>query len=539
MERTDSEKQILELNFRNGFIDERREASPFDSEKMLQLLPETVVDKRTLQLLEIHELFGALDHTVTRVGSARLFHSLVNPSESIELIHAKQDSYAELSGNERLKQGIREFLERFKTGEKHLFRLINAHLNPVASYGDYRQAMTAIRTMLAEARKIAQPETVYLDSLLKNILGFAGADVHALTTGPVHRTFSGVLTRAEKKWFAPSWRFRPSHFSKGSLVPALPGLFFGVAWQTGAWLDPAIAQTMFYMTSWLNVFGFLHGGVVKPFIDYYTAVLPVRQRLIDSNHFASSLEAVAAIDELLSFVTYGERFPHPTVLPEVTNQGRHYFIADELRNPIHGKSNVRYVPNDVRLDAERLTFITGPNSGGKTTICKTIAQNQLLGQIGAPVAARRARMNMADMITYQAPAFDTLNDTEGRFGTELKVTRDVFYRVTPKSLTILDEIAEGTTSHEKLELSVDILHGFAAIGNTTLMVTHSHEMVEHFQKQGKGQYLQVEFDGEQPTHRIGEGISTDSHALRVAEKIGFSPEDIRKYLLEKGYLQEG
>ena len=150
--------------------------------------------------------------------------------------------------------------------------------------------------------------------------------------------------------------------------------------------------------------------------------------------------------------------------------------------------------------------------------------------------ASSARINMADQITYQAPAFDTLIDEEGRFGTELKVTRDIFFATTPQSLVILDEIAEGTTTHEKMSLSGDIMEGFYTIGNNTLLVTHSSELVEHFRKQNKGQYLQVEFKGSKPTHRLVPGVSSESHALRVATKIGFSPDDIRDHLTEKGYI---
>ena len=145
-------------------------------------------------------------------------------------------------------------------------------------------------------------------------------------------------------------------------------------------------------------------------------------------------------------------------------------------------------------------------------------------------------MSLADKIAYQAPSFDSLNDPEGRFGTELKVTKNIFFSVTPKSLAILDEIAEGTTTHEKMVLSVDILNGFYVKANNTLLVTHSYELVERFREQGIGQYLQVEFKDELPTHRIVEGISKDSHALRVARKIGFAPEHIDKHLREEGYL---
>jgi DNA mismatch repair ATPase MutS len=301
-------------------------------------------------------------------------------------------------------------------------------------------------------------------------------------------------------------------------------------------MEPAMAESMFLATSWLSIIGLLYGGIVNPMFDFESAVLPIRRRLLESNHFVSAIEAVAAIDELLSFVTYSQAVPHPTSLPEVTNGGVHYFFAENLRNPVMAKNDKNFVANDVDLDAPRLSFITGPNSGGKTTYCKTIAQSQILGQIGAPIVATRAKINMTDKLTYQAPAFDTLNDPEGRFGTELKETRDIFYSVTPKSLAILDEIAEGTTAHEKMNFSVDIMNGLHAIGCNTLLVTHSAELVERFQEMEKGQYLQVEFDGDKPTHRLIHGISLESHAYRVARKIGFASEDIARYLQEKGYM---
>jgi DNA mismatch repair protein MutS len=84
------------------------------------------------------------------------------------------------------------------------------------------------------------------------------------------------------------------------------------------------------------------------------------------------------------------------------------------------------------MNGTRLSFISGPNSGGKTTICKSIVQNQLLAQMGSYVLADKATINIADMIRYQAPKFDGLQDDEGRFGTELSRTRDIFYSTSPQ-----------------------------------------------------------------------------------------------------------
>jgi DNA mismatch repair protein MutS len=530
----ESEKLVIELNYRNDIIDERNENQAFDSRKMFGLLTETVADKRTMELVEIHDLFEAMDHTITKVGSAHLFHSLANPPESIELIHAKQDSFCELESNVKLQSSIIEFLTVFSQGENDLFKFLNAHMQALLPYNDFIEATNTIKYMM-EAAKTPEPETIYLDSLFKSILSFVASPAASMVAGPRYRTSKGLKAAEEKKsWLRLS--FRPSRFTLGTFLPAFPGLFFGAGWLFG-FMNEGLAFTLFMLTAWMSFFGIIYGGVIKPIFDYETAILPLRNRLIHSNRFGSAIEAVAAIDELMSFVNFSQAPPHhPTCMPEFTNKPHHHFIAKDLRNPTQSAGDPDYVPNDINLDGCRATFITGPNSGGKTTICKTIIQNQILGQIGAPVMASSAKINMADQITYQAPAFDTLIDEEGRFGTELKVTRDIFYATTPKSLVILDEIAEGTTTHEKMSLSGDIMEGFYTIGNNTLLVTHSSELVEHFKLQNKGQYLQVEFAGDKPTHRMIPGISSESHALRVATKIGFSPDDIRAHLLEKDYL---
>lgn len=536
MDIVDSEELIIELNYRNDLVDERLSDERFNSHKMFDLLPESCVDKRTLRVIEVHDLFKAIDHTKTAVGSARLFHSLMNPSESIESVHAKQDSFLELQNNQPLRRAIATFLGRFAENENDLFKYLNAHMHPMLAYVDYKNAMQAILQMLSDVKGLPQPETVYLDSLIKSILSFNGSPACSLVRGPVLRTLRGVKARSEKAFFTLALRFAPRRFGFGALLPALPGIYFGLAWLFG-FFHPGFAKAMFLLTAWASVLGAAYGALLKPMIDYETAILPVRKRLLDSNRFASAIEGVAAIDELLSFVEFGEDMGHATVLPEVTNEESHFFVARDLKNPVQAKRDPNFVGNDVNLTSARMSFITGPNSGGKTTYCKSIVQNQILAQIGCPVVASAAMINMADRITYQAPSFDTLSDPEGRFGTELKVTRDIFYSVSPKSLAILDEIAEGTTTHEKMTFSVDIMKGFYAIGNNTLLVTHSHELVDKFMQEGKGQYLQVDFDGGKPTHKMVPGVSKDSHALRVAKKINFSPEDMQRHLKERGYVE--
>ena len=212
----------------------------------------------------------------------------------------------------------------------------------------------------------------------------------------------------------------------------------------------------------------------------------------------------------------------------MVNRDSHYLAAEDMANPFYF-DDASFVRNSLELD-KILLFLSGPNSGGKSTLCRTITQNQILAQIGSYVLASSAEITPADFIFYQNPSFDALEDEQGRFGTELKRTRDIFYAVSPRSFVVLDELAEGTTYEERMEVSTDILDGFYKMGNTTILVTHNHALAQQYRNRGVGQHLMAQFVDENPTYVIIEGISTVSHASRIASQIGFSREDIAEHL---------
>ena len=83
-----------------------------------------------------------------------------------------------------------------------------------------------------------------------------------------------------------------------------------------------------------------------------------------------------------------------------------------------------------------------------------------------------------------------------------------------------------------MEASSNVLNGFYRKGNSTLLITHNHQLVDNFVRQGIGLARQVEFANDAPTYKLIDGISRVSHADRVAKKIGFSKEDIDNYLAD-------
>ena len=81
-----------------------------------------------------------------------------------------------------------------------------------------------------------------------------------------------------------------------------------------------------------------------------------------------------------------------------------------------------------------------------------------------------------------------------------------------------------------MEASSNVLNGFYRKGNSTILITHNHQLVDKFVRDRIGLPRQVEFANDAPTYKLIEGISRVSHADRVAKKIGFSKEGIDNYL---------
>ncbi|QSG04980.1 MutS-related protein [Halapricum desulfuricans] len=65
-----------------------------------------------------------------------------------------------------------------------------------------------------------------------------------------------------------------------------------------------------------------------------------------------------------------------------------------------GEHGLQYPTANAPPSGDRVTVLTGANSGGKTTLLETLAQVQLLAQMGLPVPARAAEVGLVDAIVF-------------------------------------------------------------------------------------------------------------------------------------------
>lgn len=506
-----------------------------------------VIDPKTYDVIEVDALFKAVNHTQTSMGNLVLYRALSRPITDANVLQQKQDALRELESNPTLHRALQRLIDDSMLGEESLNHLLygefigglatdepidGSHKLEFGGYGynQYKDGTEFVVALVKTVDELPPSESAYLNELFKAIRDFGQSHTYALMRGPVYPTGGKFKTQDEKTSLAPAFRFQPSMFKPLPLLIFIAAIY-GIDYAFSTMLPELGASYIGYGLLALAVPAFPVIMLTMSISDRDSIIYPLRQQFRHSPELAKALEALGMIDELLSHQKYAQSCTGKMVLPEIISNKYHQLNVHNASNPLLQQTMPNYVPNDISLkNSDRLLIITGPNSGGKTAYCKTVAQIQLLGQAGCYVPASSAQLVPVDHIFYQVPDPSRLDAGIGRFGHELQRTREIFFNSTPLSLVILDELSEGTTFEEKMTLSEYILKGFKELGASTLLVTHNHELCDRLQDEAIGQYLQVEFAEQGPTHQMITGISRDSHADHVATKIGFSKKDVEKHL---------
>lgn len=504
-------------------------------------LGEGVIDQATFATIEMDKLFDTMNFADTIVGQSTLFRSLTQPLTEREAIRAKQEALREIQDEPGVRDNLEQIVQGCAAREKHLHRLLFGEFlstfgtareeHQIEGYGykQYRRGVRFVLDLVGYIHASGTPRSTYLQAIFKRILAFSASGTYSMMLGPVYNTEKGFQSKEERKGsFTPATIFKPNIF-KPLLIAAIIAVIWGVTaffpTDMFSFSTSAIPVAAIFFIPMLLVYFPVVGSY-----DRDHCIIPLRNQFKECDELADALDALGELDELLALIKYAEHYGSSMVLPDMIVGDKHSIELTDAKNPLLGFGKPDYVANSFAMTAEKLVFITGPNSGGKTAFCKTITQIQILAQIGSYVPAEKARLAVADRVFYQAPELSHLDDGEGRFGTELKRTKDIFLASSAQSLVVLDEMAEGTTFEEKMESSANVLDGFYRKGNDTILITHNHQLVDAFIKQGIGAAKQVEFAQDHPTYRLIEGISRVSHADRVARKIGFSKQDIDNYL---------
>jgi DNA mismatch repair protein MutS2 len=184
------------------------------------------------------------------------------------------------------------------------------------------------------------------------------------------------------------------------------------------------------------------------------------------------------------------------------------------------------IPTSIELEGEgRELVITGPNTGGKTVVLKTVGLLALMAQSGMPVPADRAELPVFDAALADIGDYQSIEQNLSTFSAHVTNIDFISRTATPQSLVLLDELGSATDPEEGAALAVAIAEHFRRIGCTTIISTH-HTSLKVFGANTTGVInASVGFDEAtlQPTYELKIGVPGASAGINIAQRLGLNP----------------
>jgi DNA mismatch repair protein MutS2 len=184
------------------------------------------------------------------------------------------------------------------------------------------------------------------------------------------------------------------------------------------------------------------------------------------------------------------------------------------------------VPLDIRLGRDfNMLIITGPNTGGKTVVLKTIGLICLMARAGMHVPAGYANIPLHDRVFADIGDEQSLEQSLSTFSSHMSRIIRILRTATPQSLVLLDELGAGTDPAEGGALGEAILKRLVELGCSAVVVTHLGKLKTFAVARPGVENASVDFDLKtlQPTYHLTIGTIGSSNALEIAERLGMPP----------------
>jgi DNA mismatch repair ATPase MutS len=236
------------------------------------------------------------------------------------------------------------------------------------------------------------------------------------------------------------------------------------------------------------------------------------------------LSVVGEIETLVSIATYAYEHPQDPFPEFAPADVRPFFHGEALGHPLLPAA--KCVRNDATLGGNsQVLLVSGSNMSGKSTYLRVVGINAVLAMMGAPVRARRLQLSRVS-VGASMRVSDSLQKGISHFYAEIKRLRQVVdLSVSQPSLFLLDEVLQGTNSHDRRVGTEGVLRTLIRNSAIGLVTTHDLALTsleQVFPECVRNVHFQERFEDDRLSfdYRLRPGVVTTSNGVELMRSIG-------------------